>query len=160
VKLRYAVISSLVVLVGAWFLWARPGRQIFELREGYLGPVVVFFSHPSGVSPGRKWGAHVYRIPPSGVLLLNTGPPEGFQLQEWCYVGADGKLTEIKSEDEAHPDLSIMEPRVRRPFAIANERDHRRFNWIEARIGRPADIDSFGPPPTLIVDSIVAELPR
>jgi hypothetical protein len=157
VRLRYPVGAALVALV-AWFLWMRPGRQIFEVPDGYLGPVVVFFAHPKGISSGGSWGAHVYRIPPSGILLLKDGPPEGFQIQEWAHVGPDGKLTAIPSEDEARPDLSIKEPRVRQSLAISNENEHGKYRWVEARIGRPADIDSFGPPPRVLIDSILQGL--
>jgi hypothetical protein len=154
VKARAAVIAGLVLVAGG-FLWCRPGGEAFELPEGFTGPVVVFFSHPRGTSPGGRFGTQIYRIPASGVLLLKTDPPSGIQLQSWSYVGRDGKRTPIASEDDTRPDFSVAEPRVR--MTSMNAQDGT-FHWIQAQIGRPNDISSFGTPPHFLVDPIIEEL--
>jgi hypothetical protein len=153
-RARTAIIAGLALVVGG-FLWCRPGGQLFEIPEGYTGPVVVFFSHPRGTSPDGHFGTEIYRIPPNGVLLLKTAPPSGIQRQSWAYVGRDGKRTSIASEDDTSPDFSIAEPRVR--MASMTTQDGT-FHWIQAQIGRPNDIDSFGPPPHFLVDPIIDDL--
>ncbi|HEY4187133.1 MAG TPA: hypothetical protein VGP07_18805 [Polyangia bacterium] len=163
-----AVVVVVVVVVGLAFLWKRPGLERFEIPAGYHGQVVVFFSHPRGVSR-HGWGwTHVYEIPKDGVLFVRDDPPRGFNVQEWLYVDSDGRKTSILSEDSSTPTSTGNETRVRggelRAQTTYTEGDHARaahsYRWIEAQIGRPADETSFGTPAHFVVEQVIEELRR
>jgi hypothetical protein len=136
----------------AWLVWCHPGSERFELPDGFMGPVVVYFGHPRGTKSRRNWATLVYRIGKDGILFVKDPAPKGLSLVDWCYVSPDGKLTSIPSEDNVHPDFSIRSPRVR---GVEHHGE-----WVQAQIGRPSDIDSFGENPHYLVSRIQADLGR
>jgi uncharacterized protein DUF6843 len=147
-----AIATSVVGL----FLWLQPGSETFLVPQGYSGPVVVFYAHPQGVRAEGRWGARVYRIPSSGLLLLKDSVPGGHPVMEWAFVAPDGTRTPILPEDDVHPDFSITDPRLR--MLQTHSTDGGTYRWIQAQVGRPSDPDSFGTPPHFIVDPIVQAL--
>jgi len=139
-------------------LWFRPGSETFLIPQGYSGPVVVFYSHPEGIRAEGSWGARIYRIPPSGVLLLKDSVPRGSPVMQWAFVAPDGTRTPIVPEDDVHPDFSISEPRVR--MLQTHSAGDGSYRWVQAQVGRPSDPASFGTPPHFIVDPIVEALDK
>jgi len=58
--------------------------EVHLIPDGLVGPVVIVY----GVSDGAELlrdqrGALIYRIPPSGRLLLQSAPPVGFSRKEY-----------------------------------------------------------------------------
>lgn len=151
--MRRYVLAGLALIVVVGFVLCRPGKERFEIAQGYVGPVVVFFSHPQGGSGRTDWGTHVYEIPKNGLLLLKSPAPAGFQAMEWFYMAPDGTRTRIPMADDARPDPSVHDPRVV-SFAVFTK-DDGRFTWIQANIGRPSDANSFGTPAHFVADGVL-----
>jgi len=143
---------SLPVLAVAAFFYFRPGREVFEIPVGYKGPVVVFFNHPSGQRLAWDWGRRTYKIPKSGVLLVQNRDTSGMQVVEWIYVDERGKsIASIPQVDDAHPDERATTVLVRMQ-RTHNQED---LTWLEAQIGIPADPNSFGTPPHFVAGEVI-----
>jgi hypothetical protein len=149
-KKRWWLVILPLLAVGA-FLYFRPGREVFEIPVGYKGPIVVFLNHPAGQKLAWDWGRRTYKIPKTGVLLVQNDDTSGMQVTEWVYVDDSGKaITSIPQDDDAHPDERATSVVVRMQRTHVEED----ITWFEAQIGIPADPDSFGTPPHFVADEV------
>ena len=73
------------------------GSEIHLLPYEYIGPVIIIFSAPDGISlQSNEDGAVIYEIPPDGILRVNNPAPEaGIYLVTHFYVRPDGSRLEI-----------------------------------------------------------------
>lgn len=157
-KSRAWIPAAITIAAAGIYLYVRPAVELFEVPDGYTGPVVVFYGHPEGTTASWRWGSHVYRVPTTGVLLVGSPAPRTSH-DAWFYVKRDGSRSALTIESGPRRDCPADEPCVR-GLASVTEGDQRsgELHWVQASIGRVSQPETFGPPPGAIAARIAARL--
>lgn len=130
-------------------LGCRLGGSVTHLiPDGYVGPVVVVYDDPNGVTPKyNDEGGVVYEIPSDGVLRLNTPTPEAALYDvKYFYVRADGTREELPASVPHVADEEMLQVFAVVEGATAGERNERppaRWTWWAYVVGIPAERDDW-----------------
>lgn len=90
-------IGLVILSILATGCWRSSGSEIHLLPYGYVGPVIIMYGVPDGITlPTHKDGAVIYEIPSDGVLRVSNAAPEaGIYIKSHFYVRPDGSKQEI-----------------------------------------------------------------
>ena len=90
-------IGLVILSILATGCWRSSGSEIHLLPYGYVGPVIIIFSDPDGITlQTNEDGAVIYEIPPDGILRVNNPAPKaGLYQKTKLYVRPDGPRLEI-----------------------------------------------------------------
>ncbi len=136
--------GMLVVSLLAAFGCEASGSMTHLTPDGYVGPIVIVFDDPKGITPRLDHkGGVVYEIPPNGVLRLNTPAPEaGLYNINYFYLRSDGTTAELRERGE-DGDLQVF---AAVDGATAGEKDERppdRWTWAAYVVGVPNERDDW-----------------
>jgi hypothetical protein len=154
---RVARSAALTIALAGVLVWCRPRQMVIELPDGYRGPVVIFFRHPAGETPGWSGLKRVYRVPKEGILRIRTGVSWRYWEEEWVFVAPDGKRAPIPS----FGDRELADASIARAGLIQNETHNQgEHQWIQALVAVPADRETFHENPHFLVDRLKKEVER
>jgi hypothetical protein len=156
---RRAIVRGAILAasLGLLLAWCTPGHMLIEIPDGYRGPVVIFFGHPNGTTPGWNWARRVYRVPEDGVLRIKSKLRWRRWNEEWVFVSGQGTRAPIPSfDDDELRDASIT--RAGKIHNIAASQGDR--NWIQALIVVPADRETVHENPHFVVSRVKTEIER
>jgi len=81
--------------------------NIVLIPSGFEGWVVIRYEVPGESSLGREGAKTMLRVPVSGSLITSSDMPRGYGIDEYYFVGADGKRTPIQNEPEGCKDQDV-----------------------------------------------------
>jgi hypothetical protein len=67
---------------------------------GFEGWVMIHYETSGGQAFEREGGKTLIRIPPSGAVSSSSERPTGYGLDEYYFVGPEGKRLRIQSEEK------------------------------------------------------------
>jgi hypothetical protein len=150
---RWLILAGVLCALALYLFW-NPNGETFLVPAGYVGPVVVAFSHPRGVKRERTIDAYVYRIPSDGILRIKDSQPSGVKMVAWYFVDASGKRTRIP---DYWPEMDRH--KLTTPHLCCQEAGGGRgaMSFIHAQIGVPADDNGFFPSAYHVVEAVQEE---
>lgn len=73
-----------------------PTNEIYLIRKGYMGDVIILFNQPDGVSPEVENGYYVYKIPEDGILKVKTSGQTGIVNKSYFYIDEGNRRQRIE----------------------------------------------------------------
>jgi len=100
-------LSSLLLASFAWTITTSCGVRagnVVLLPAGFEGWVVVHYEVSGSPPFGREGVKTLIQIPPAGSVFSSSTRSRGYGLDEYYFVGPEGKRIRVKSEDDGCTD--------------------------------------------------------
>lgn len=97
---HYFLVGVLAAVMVAGVSCGVRAGNITLIPDGFEGWVVIRYQVPGEPSLGREGAKTIVKVPASGSLITNSDRPNGYGIDEYYFVGADGKRVPIQNEAE------------------------------------------------------------
>lgn len=97
---NYLLVCLLTALILTTAACGVRAGNVTLIPDDFEGWVVIRYEVPGEPSLSREGAKTMVKVPASGSLMTSSDMPSGYGIDEYYFVGADGKRTPIQNEAE------------------------------------------------------------